>query len=105
MSFSAIIPAVDLDAANAALEAEGFGPGNFSVPLWRAGDPDPDSYGLNASGEAPVFKAACEALANVSVQSAPPGAVGFDTHVEALGLSRTDPGPAPAPVPTKRRKK
>jgi len=31
MNFSAIIPAVDAKAANAELEAQGFGPDNFSV--------------------------------------------------------------------------
>jgi hypothetical protein len=44
MSFSAIIPLTDAPAANAALEAAGYGDGNFSVllinifPGLKAGD-------------------------------------------------------------------
>ncbi|NBB81468.1 MAG: hypothetical protein GVY36_18845 [Verrucomicrobia bacterium] len=36
MSFPAIIPASDLDAANAALHSQGFGPTNFSVSVFDA---------------------------------------------------------------------
>ena len=33
-NFSAFIPTTNLAAANAALEEQGFGPGNFSVPVY-----------------------------------------------------------------------
>lgn len=94
MGFSAIIPAADLDAANTTLEAAGFGPENFSVPLWRGDEQTVDSYGLNASGNNPTFRTACEALANVSIRVAAPGAVEFDEHVAAEGLKR-EPTPNP----------
>lgn len=89
MSFSAIIPAVDVAAANAALETAGFGPDNFSAPLWRGDAPDPDSYGLNASGEDPVFRATVEAIPTVSIRASTTGTVEFDQHVAAEGLKRT----------------
>lgn len=91
MSFSAIIPAADLDTANASLEEAGFGPDNFSVPLWRGTEPAIDSYGLNASGASPYFRVACDGLQNVSIREAAPGTVEFDEHVAAEGLTRVSP--------------
>jgi hypothetical protein len=88
MGFSAIIPAAEAEAANVALEAQGFGPWNFSVPLWRGTAPDPDSYGLNVGGDHDDFRAAIAALPSVSIQDAARGMVGFDEHVAAEGLSR-----------------
>jgi hypothetical protein len=86
MAFSAIIAAPLHDSANAALEAEGYGPENFSVPLWNATDPIPAAHGLNASGSDPDFRAAVEAIPNVSIRDAAPGAVEFNEHVASLGL-------------------
>jgi hypothetical protein len=86
--FSVIIPAVDREAANAALEAEGFGVENFSVPLWRGDEQDPDNYGLNASMDDPAFRAAIEDLPNRSIWDATSGEVEFDQHVAAEGLKR-----------------
>jgi hypothetical protein len=94
MSFSAIIPASDLDSANVTLEEAGFGPDNFSVPLWRDDEQAVDSYGLNASGLLPEFRLACEGIPNVSIRVAQPGAVEFDEHVTSLGLKRE-----PTPIP------
>ena len=36
MSITAIIPVAQMQAANASLEAAGFGPRNFSVPAYGA---------------------------------------------------------------------
>jgi hypothetical protein len=88
MGFSAIIAAPLVAEANAALEAQGFGPDNFSVPLWRDPDPVPASYGLNELSNTPNFKAAVETIANVSIRVAQSGAIEFDEHVASLGLKR-----------------
>lgn len=67
MSFSASIPVANLDAANAALEAAGFGPGNFSVPVY--GNLRATHATLHAWTDA-AFLAAVEALPGVTVSSA-----------------------------------
>lgn len=91
MSFSAIILVEHMEAANLALEAQGFGPDNFSVPL-RAADADEASHaGLNMLAEDPVFQAAVAAIPNVSIQEAPTGTVLFADHVEAETLDWSDP--------------
>lgn len=36
MGIVAIVPVANLAAANASLQAQGFGPGNFSVPAYGA---------------------------------------------------------------------
>jgi len=90
MGFSAIIPAAELDAANAALEAAGFGPGNFSVPLCASGGGDTTHYGLNSLGYPEGFWAAILALPGVSMRDAPQGTVEFFQHVEAEGLAVYD---------------
>jgi len=60
-NFSAIIPAVDAKAANAELEAQGFGPDNFSVPTKSASATGADYAGLHTwSNDA--FEAAVRAL-------------------------------------------
>lgn len=91
MSFSAIIPVDQMDAANAALEAAGYGPGSFSVPLRAAGAPEASHAGLNMLGDHPAFKAAVEALPGVSVQDADPGVVAFGDHVASEALEWSDP--------------
>jgi len=91
MSFSAIIPVANLDAANAALEAQGFGPENFSVPLRAAGAEEASHAGLNMMGDDPAFQAAVAALPGVSLQTAPAGTVAFDEHVQDEALEWSDP--------------
>jgi hypothetical protein len=92
MGFSAIIPVADMDAANATLEAGGFGADNFTVPL-REGVSDTEAThgGLNMSGDSSAFKAAVEAVPGVSVQDAPTGTVMFAEHVTAQSLEWSDP--------------
>jgi len=91
MGFSAILPIDQIDAANAALEAQGFGPGNFSVPLRAAGAPEASHAAMNAAGEMPAFRAAVEALPGVSILDAPPGVVTFAQHVQNEALEWSDP--------------
>lgn len=91
MSFSAIIPIAQMDAANASLEAAGFGPDNFSVPLRAAGAEEASHAGLNMLGDAPAFRAAVQALPGVSMQDAPAGTVAFADHVADETLDWSDP--------------
>jgi hypothetical protein len=91
MSFSAIIPVEHMEAANVALEAQGFGPGNFSVPLRTGTEPDASHAGLNCLADAPAFQAAVEAIPNVSMRGAPVGAVEFEQHVQSQALEWSDP--------------
>ena len=61
-NFSAFIPTANLAAANAALEEQGFGPGNFSVPVYDG----PTATGAMFHCWAdPVFQAAVEMLPGV----------------------------------------
>lgn len=91
MSFSAIISVDQMEAANAALEAKGFGPDNFSVPLREAGAEEASHVGLNSLGDDPAFKAAVEAIPGVSIQDAPAGTVAFAEHVADETLEWSDP--------------
>jgi hypothetical protein len=91
MSFSAIIPAANMEAANAALAAQGYGEDNFSIPLRAAGAPAATHVGLNMLADYPAFRAAIAALPDVSLQDAPIGTVAFDAHVEDEALEWSDP--------------
>lgn len=62
MSLVAIVPVANLLAANQALEAQGFGPENFSVPVYA--NAGASFAALHAAGDN-VFIAAVKALANV----------------------------------------
>lgn len=62
MSICAIIPVASSAAANAALEAQGFGIGNFSVPAYGA--TGATHAALHAWGD-PPFNAAVKAIAGV----------------------------------------
>lgn len=63
-NFSAIIPIAQMQAANAALEAQGFGPNNFSVPAY---DNKAATHAALHAWNDPVFKAAVAAIANVEI--------------------------------------
>jgi hypothetical protein len=65
MSFSAIIPAANMAAANATLDAAGWGPANFSVPAYST-VATPQSAMLHAWGPA-EFRAAVAALPGVVI--------------------------------------
>lgn len=62
MSICAIIPVATLAAANAALEAQGFGIGNFSVPAYGATGA---THAALHAWDDPPFNAAVKAIAGV----------------------------------------
>lgn len=99
MGFSAIIPTTEVASANAALEAAGYGQGNFSVPLkiapWAEGD-DNVAYGMNVGGNVPDFRDAVAAIPNVDIRDTDLGAVTFDEHAASLSLVRKPPEPEEA---------
>jgi hypothetical protein len=72
MSFSAIIPAANADAANAALDAQGFGPSNFAVPCLGP-DGGATHVGFHCWAHAPMRAAvaAMPAEWGVSISDAP----------------------------------
>jgi hypothetical protein len=65
MNFSASISTANLQAANAELELQGFGPGNFSVPTYAG--PSPSVAILHCWND-PVFEAAVAAIPGVTIQ-------------------------------------
>jgi hypothetical protein len=64
MSISAIVAVADMQAVNDALEAQGFGPGNFSVPAFTG--PGVSHAALHAWDD-PVFLAALQAIPEVTL--------------------------------------
>jgi len=67
MSISAAIPVANLTTANATLEAQGFGPGNFSVPVYTNTAP---THATLHCWDYPAFEAAVKALPNVTWSTA-----------------------------------
>jgi len=68
MSFSASIPVANIDSANAALQAAGRGPNNFSVPERPAGSTgDATHAGLSHLGTDAAFQAAVAAIPGVTL--------------------------------------
>lgn len=63
-NFSAAIPAAEMQSANEALELQGFGPNNFSVPSYAG--PTASVALLHAWGD-PVFEAAVAEIPNVTI--------------------------------------
>lgn len=99
MTFSAFIPVALLDAANAALEAQGHGPANFSVPLRALGSGPATMGALHHGGVDPVFRAHVAAIPGVTVVDASrPGRKEFGLHCAAQGLRWTDTAQFPASV-------
>jgi hypothetical protein len=84
-NFSAIIPVADMDAANQALEAQGYGPNNFSVPAFNGANP---GFGLLHSWSDSAFQTAVEALPNVTLSSLPDSPEVLVTEVtDAVGAT------------------
>jgi hypothetical protein len=85
MSLCAIIPANLMQSANDALEQQGYGGGNFSVPLYANGGA---TYGgLHAWNDAP-FVAAIKAIAGVAwKESEGAPTTRFNALVEAQGVA------------------
>lgn len=84
MSFSVTIPVTNIAAANAALQAAGWGPGNFTVPLWTSGVM-PAVAALHHIGNDAAFRAACTALAGATVRDYAGLTVGMDATAVAAG--------------------
>jgi hypothetical protein len=84
MSLCAIIPVANLQAANDALEQAGYGPRNFSVPLYSSTGA---SYaGMHTWGDIP-FETAIKAIAGVVwEQSEGDPTTRFNALVEAQGV-------------------
>jgi hypothetical protein len=88
MSFSATIPAASVDTANAALEAQGFGPNNFSRPA-RTGTGDATHAGLH-SFRSGTFRTAVAALPGVQMtDGASATDVTFPAHCAARSMEWT----------------
>ena len=66
MSFSAVVPVSDMAAANATLAANGWGPTNFSIPVYTG--PRPTHATLHAWSDA-AFQADVEAIPGVIVSA------------------------------------
>lgn len=90
MSFSATIPVAQVESANAALEAAGFGPNNFSTPL-RTGTAEATHAGLHCIANYPAFRAAVAAIANVQITDGAALATTFAEHCTTQALEWTDP--------------
>ena len=84
MSFSVTIPVANIAAANAALQAAGWGLGNFSVPLWSGGAM-PSIAALHHIGNDAAFRSACVALAGATVRDYGQLVVGMDATATAAG--------------------
>lgn len=84
MTFTVTIPVANIAAANAALQAAGWGPGNFSVPLWTGGAM-PAVAALHHIGNDAAFRAACAALAGATVRDYGQLVVGMDATATAVG--------------------
>lgn len=92
MGFSAIIPIDQLGAANGFLQGNGFGEGNFSVPLrGDVTDTEASHAALNMSGNDPAFRAAVALIPNVLIRDTDGTAVQFNLHAEEEALEWSDP--------------
>ncbi len=84
MTFTVTIPVANIAAANAALQAAGWGPNNFSVPLWTGGAM-PSVASLHHAPNDPAFQAACAALAGATVRTFAGLSSGMDATATAVG--------------------
>lgn len=84
MSFTVTIPVANINTANTALQSAGWGPNNFSVPLWTNG-PMPSVASLHHIGNDTAFRSACTALAGATVRDYGNLVVGMDATTTAVG--------------------
>lgn len=83
MSIFAILPIENVAAANAALEAQGFGPGNFYIPAYGSSGP---THGATHCWDSDAFAAAVKALPGVVWdESNTEPLTGIDTLIAAQG--------------------
>lgn len=85
MSLVAILPVASLAAANASLEGQGFGPGNFNVPAY--GGTGASHAALHAWRDA-AFETAAKAIAGVKWVDTEDKDI---TNVAGLEVAATDP--------------
>lgn len=93
MPISATIPAAHVVAANAELEAAGFGPGNFSVPVRISGTAGEATHaGLHAWDD-PALLAALQGLdyPGLTIRAEDHAEPNFAAHVAAQALDWSDP--------------
>lgn len=90
MSFAATIPVAQIDTANAALLAAGFGPNNFTVPT-RTGTAEATHVGLHCIANLPAFRAAVSLIPNVQITDGAALAPNFGAHCAARALEWSDP--------------
>lgn len=84
MSFTVTIPVANINTANTALQSAGWGPNNFSVPLWTNGSM-PSVASLHHIGNDTAFRSACTALAGATVRDYGNLVVGMDATATAVG--------------------
>lgn len=87
MSFTAETPVTNIAAANAALAAANggkWGPNNFSIPVYTGGAL-PSVAVMHHLPNDPAFRAACAALAGVTVRDYGQLVVGMDATATAAG--------------------
>lgn len=87
MTFCASILVANLDSANATLEAQGFGPNNFSVPTRTSGaSGDATHASLSHGGVDAAFRAAIAAIPGVMINN-----TAFTAHITSRALAWPDP--------------
>lgn len=84
MSFTVTIPVANINTANTALQSAGWGPNNFSVPLWTNGSM-PSVASLHHIGNDTAFRSACVALVGATVRDYGQLVVGMDATATAVG--------------------
>ena len=84
MTFTVTIPVANITTANTILQTAGWGPNNFSVPLWTNGVM-PSVASLHHIGNDPAFRMACAALVGATVRDYGQLIVGMDDTATAVG--------------------
>lgn len=89
MLFYAYIPSEEVEEANSQLEAEGYGPGNFSIPVSEDGTDPPTGYMLSW-WKAPKLN---RILSSSSLRTFPDNGRGstFQDALDKLGVKRIEP--------------
>lgn len=84
MSFTASVPIASLAAANAAMEAAGWGPNNFSIPVF-VNKSVPDVAVMHHYATDPACRASAAAIPGVTVRDFGTLQIGMDATATALG--------------------
>ena len=84
MTFTASVSIANIAAANAAMQAAGWGPNNFAVPVF-VGNPAPDVAVMHHYATDPACRATAAAIPGVTVRDYAPLQTGMAATVTALG--------------------